>query len=109
MTRSPITDRDIATSRSAAQIDSEWLYRGDDNYQGLLKENDLTKEAFKRGDEIKDWIGKAQAVVRQDSEPQVSEFMWLPSKRVDGDTFCETMPRPTPFILGVSEPDAARN
>ena len=39
-------------SIALAHIDSEWLYPGDDNYQGLLKENDLTNEAFERGDEV---------------------------------------------------------
>ncbi len=54
-----------------AHIDSGWLYPGDEDYQGLLKENDLTEEAFKRTDEVKSWVGEAQAVVQQRSEPQV--------------------------------------
>jgi hypothetical protein len=58
-------------SIALAHIDSEWRYPGDDNYQGLLIENDLTTEAFERDDEVKDWIGAAQSVVRRRSEPQI--------------------------------------
>jgi hypothetical protein len=58
-------------SIALAHIDGEWLYPGDENYQGLLKEHDLTKETFKRGDEVKGWIEKAQAVAQQPLEPQV--------------------------------------
>jgi Domain of unknown function(DUF2779) len=58
-------------SIAVAHIDSEWLYPGDDNYNGLLSENDLTNEAFERGDEVRVWIGEAHAVVQQPSEPEV--------------------------------------
>ena len=58
-------------SIALAHIDSEWLYPGDENYQGLLIESDLTNEAFERGDEVRGWIGKAHAVVAQGSEPQI--------------------------------------
>ena len=46
------------SSIALAHIDGEWLYPGDDNYQGLLIESDLTDEAFERGDEVRAWIGK---------------------------------------------------
>ncbi len=46
-------------SIALARIDNEWLYLGDDNYQGLLKEN----EAFERGTEVRAWISEAYAVV----------------------------------------------
>ena len=58
-------------SIALAHIDSGWLYPGDDNYQGLLVENDLTDEAFERADEVRAWIGEAHAVVEQPSEPQI--------------------------------------
>jgi hypothetical protein len=54
-----------------AHLDGEWLYPGDEDYQGLLIENDLTEEAFERGDEVKTWIQKAQVVVGQDLEPAI--------------------------------------
>ena len=31
-----------------AHIDSSWIYPGNEDYRGLLKENDLTAEAFSR-------------------------------------------------------------
>ena len=40
-------------------------------YRGLLTENDLTKEALERGDEVRAWIGKAHAALGQDSEPEI--------------------------------------
>ena len=58
-------------SIALAHIDSDWLYPGNDNYQGLLIENDLTDEAFERGDEVRAWIREAHAVVEQGSEPPV--------------------------------------
>ena len=42
-----------------AHIDNQWTYPGDDDYQGLLVENDLTDEAFGRGAEVKAWIADA--------------------------------------------------
>ncbi len=58
-------------SIALAHIDSAWLYPGDDNYQGLLVEHDLTEEAFERADDVRVWIGEARAVVKQPSEPQI--------------------------------------
>ena len=58
-------------SIALAHIDSAWLYPGDENYQGLLVEHDLTDEAFERADEVRVWIGEAHAVVEQPSEPQI--------------------------------------
>lgn len=58
-------------SIALAHIDGDWVYSGDDNYQGLLIENDLTNEAFQRGDEVRTWINAAHAAVAELSEPQV--------------------------------------
>ena len=58
-------------SIALAHIDSGWLYPGNDNYQGLLIENDFTDEALKRGGEVRAWIGEAHAVVQKPSEPQI--------------------------------------
>jgi hypothetical protein len=54
-----------------AHIDSEWLYPGDEKYQGLLIESELTDEAFERVDEVRDWIEISRRVVEDRSEPQV--------------------------------------
>jgi hypothetical protein len=56
-------------SISLAHIDNSWVYPGDNDYRGLLKENDLTAEAFARTDEVKGWISQAQSIVGEASEP----------------------------------------
>jgi hypothetical protein len=58
-------------SVAVAHIDSEWIYPGDEQYHGLLFENDLTKEAFERGDEVRDWIAVAQDLIQGSSEPKI--------------------------------------
>lgn len=55
-----------------AHIDSGWVYPGNGDYQGLLRENDLTEEAFARADEVKGWINDAQVIVASNDEPVVS-------------------------------------
>ncbi|MHB9118964.1 MAG: DUF2779 domain-containing protein [Burkholderiales bacterium] len=56
-------------SISLAHIDSSWVYPGNEDYQGLLKENDLTAEAFSRTEEVKGWIAQAQSIVDKSNEP----------------------------------------
>ena len=56
-------------SIALAHIDSSWTYPGDGDYRGLLKENDLTAEAFARAEEVKGWISQAQAIDASPSEP----------------------------------------
>jgi hypothetical protein len=58
-------------SISLAHIDSSWTYPGDEDYSGLLKENNLTAEAFSRIEEVKSWIVQAQSVAAMPSEPVV--------------------------------------
>ena len=58
-------------SISLAHIDSSWTYPGDEDYRGLLKENDLTEEAFSRSEEVKTWIANAQLVVASPAEPAI--------------------------------------
>ena len=59
-------------SIALAHIDSSWVYPGDGDYQGLLKENDLTEEAFARSDEVQGWIAQAQGVAAEPSEPAIN-------------------------------------
>ena len=59
-------------SIALAHIDSEWLYPGDDNYQGLLIENDLTDEAFERGDEVRAWIWEAAGLFRSSPDLRIA-------------------------------------
>ncbi|MHB1144983.1 MAG: DUF2779 domain-containing protein [Thiobacillus sp.] len=56
-------------SIALAHIDSSWVYPGNNDYQGLLKENDFTAEAFARAEEVQGWIAEAQKLVTQTSEP----------------------------------------
>lgn len=58
-------------SVALAHIDSSWTYPGDDDYRGLLIENDLTEEAFARTAEVKGWIAQAQAVAAEGAEPDI--------------------------------------
>lgn len=58
-------------SIALAHIDSAWIYPGNENYKGLLKESDLTEEAFGRSDEVMGWITNAQVIVRKTNEPKI--------------------------------------
>lgn len=55
-----------------AHIDSSWVYPGNQDYRGLLKENDLSAEAFARSTEVKEWIAQACGVVEQIEEPTIA-------------------------------------
>jgi hypothetical protein len=57
---------------AVAHIDNQFVYPGEGNYRGLLKECDLTEEAFARADEVGSWIADAHKVTAMDEEPQVS-------------------------------------
>ncbi len=58
-------------SIALAHIDSTWVYPGQGDYAGLLIENDLTEEAFGRGEEVRGWIAQAQKIVSKRREPKV--------------------------------------
>lgn len=58
-------------SITLAHIDSSWTYPGDGDYRGLLRENDLTAEAFSRTEEVKAWIAQAQLVSASPAEPAI--------------------------------------
>ena len=60
------------SSISLAHIDRSFVYPGGGDYQGLLKENDLTQEAISRSDEVKQWIADAQAVAALTAEPEIA-------------------------------------
>jgi Domain of unknown function(DUF2779) len=59
-------------SIALAHIDSAWVYPGSEDYRGLLKECDLTPEAFSRNDEVNEWIVAAQEAVAKEAEPEIS-------------------------------------
>jgi Domain of unknown function(DUF2779) len=54
-----------------AHIDSKWIYPGEERYQGLLKQNNLTKESFDRKEEVKSWIEAAHGVANENKEPAI--------------------------------------
>ena len=58
-------------SISLAHIDSSWVYLGNDDYRGLLKENNLTAEIMRRSEEIEGWILQAQNITAQSTEPAI--------------------------------------
>jgi len=54
-----------------AHIDSSWIYPGKEDYSGFMIENDLTKEAMGREDEVKSWIAEAQKIVAKKHAPEI--------------------------------------
>lgn len=60
------------TKIALAHIDSDWVYPGNGDYDGLLLENDITDEVFNRGDEVRGWIADAQQIVAKKREPKVA-------------------------------------
>ena len=57
-------------SVALAYIDSSWVYPGEQDYRGLLKESDLTAETFARTEEVKVWLAEAQKIADQPNEPE---------------------------------------
>jgi hypothetical protein len=60
------------TSVILAHIDGTWVYPGNGDYRGLLKEHDLTAEAFARSDEVRGWIDSARKIGKQTEAPAVA-------------------------------------
>lgn len=58
-------------SIALAHIDSDFVYPGSGDYSGLLKECDLTEEAFSREKEVLEWMADAQNTVRLPHEPEM--------------------------------------
>lgn len=67
-------------SVALAHIDSSWVYPGNNDYQGLLTEVDLTEQACSRTEEVRGWVEEAQAIYRKRKEPQrrVGEHCYQP-------------------------------
>jgi hypothetical protein len=59
------------SGRDRPHIDSHWVYPGRNDYSGLLLEEDLTEEAFARGDEVRSWLAQAQTVAAKRKEPNI--------------------------------------
>ena len=59
-------------SIALAHIDSDWVYPGEGDYSGLLKECDLTEEAFAREGEVAEMIATAQKTAAKKTEPKIT-------------------------------------
>ena len=59
------------SSIAVAHVDSAWAYQGDENYQGLLTEVDVTEEATAIKSKISSWIKEAQEVLASPEPPLV--------------------------------------
>ena len=59
-------------SISLAHISSDWVYGGDGNYVGFLKEIDLTEAAISRAGEVSNWIDQACLTLSLENQPRVS-------------------------------------
>ena len=70
-------------SIALAHIDNSWTYPGHGDYRGLLKEVDLTEEAFARTEEVKSWIAQAKHTVASPTEPLIE-----PSAQCDAPFDC---------------------
>ncbi|MBK9427157.1 MAG: DUF2779 domain-containing protein [Gammaproteobacteria bacterium] len=60
------------TKIALAHINSDWIYPGNQDYDGLLVESDLTDEVFGRGEEVRGWIAEAKQIVAKKREPSVA-------------------------------------
>lgn len=76
---------------AVAHIDNKFVYPGNGDYRGLLKECDLTEEAFSRADEVESWIADAHKVAAMEEEPQVSTAWYCGSPFMCGFfDYCES-------------------
>ena len=57
-------------SIAVAHIDSSWVYLGEERYDGLLVEHDLTEETLGRTKEVKSWLDEALTVATRRVEPK---------------------------------------
>ena len=59
-------------SASVAHVDNSFVYPGGGDYQGLLKEVDLTEEALAKAGDVATWIAEAQKVAVLPEEPEIA-------------------------------------
>jgi hypothetical protein len=67
-------------SVAIAHVESSFVYEGDGDYRGLLREVDFTEEAESRRTEVAEWLSGAQDVAAVEAEPAyaVGEHCSLP-------------------------------
>ena len=54
-----------------AHINNQFIYPGEQDYEGLFTEADLTQEAFSREDEVKEWVKESQSIAQQKDMPDI--------------------------------------
>jgi hypothetical protein len=54
-----------------AYVDKSFIYRGQDQYQGLLREMDVTTEVLERQPEVERWIASGQEIAASSLPPKV--------------------------------------
>lgn len=54
-----------------ASVDNDWVFPGGDDYRGLLKPIDVTKNALALQPDVQTWLSGAQKVIQKRKEPQV--------------------------------------
>ncbi|WP_031598334.1 DUF2779 domain-containing protein [Ferrovum myxofaciens] len=59
------------TKVAVAHIDNSWVYPGQQDYRGLLKEVDVTEETLSRQDQVQGWLQEAQSILAS-AEPKVT-------------------------------------
>jgi len=59
-------------SIAVAHVDTQWVYPGRENYAGLLREVDLTEEAFGRTEDVEGWIDDAKKLLKRRKPPGIS-------------------------------------
>ena len=52
-----------------AHVDSDWTYRGDEDYQGLLKTVDLTDDAQLKNADVAAWVAEARGIISERHPP----------------------------------------
>ncbi|MEN9669731.1 MAG: hypothetical protein RL018_8, partial [Pseudomonadota bacterium] len=57
-------------SISLAVVDTSWVYRGDGNYNGLLKLEDVTDSSAAQDADVRAWIADAQLIAKFDEAPE---------------------------------------
>ncbi|MDA8254252.1 MAG: DUF2779 domain-containing protein [Betaproteobacteria bacterium] len=58
-------------SVAIAHVNNDWVYPGEQDYQGLLTEVDVSEQTFARASEAQQWILDAQSIVARTEMPEV--------------------------------------
>ncbi len=83
-----------------AHIDTSFIYKGQDHYDGLLREIDLTHEALNRFDEVAQWVNLAQEIVASENMPFILTGAQCRSPHPCGFVkYCRTQEAPVAYSV----------